>query len=119
MLGGRGSIAPSIVNAKRKVERERIKDGLRAWLDRKANTVAARSEKTTNEDTSMSVRGLVRRFTARRKADTQDNGSNAKSGDKKWNPAYSKKQREAPTRAHVYSLRRFWEGLAMGQEVHV
>ena len=116
MIGGRGSIAPSIVNTKRKVERERIKDGLRAWLDRKADVVAVRGEKNKDDEVVKSVRGLVRRFTARWKADVQDPDAHAKRGNGSYGVGCSGKEKEAPTRAHVYGLRRFWEGLAKGQE---
>ena len=112
VVGGRGSIAPSIVNKQRMVERERIKDGLRAWLDKKAGAV---TDKVRDEEGGRSVRGLVRRFTARWKADAPvEKGAKARQS---WASGTEKRSKDPPTRAHVYGLRRFWEGLAKGQDV--
>ncbi|KAL9086104.1 MAG: hypothetical protein Q9159_004339 [Coniocarpon cinnabarinum] len=119
VVGGRGAIAPGIVETKRRVEKERLKDGLRAWLERKAEGV--REKARTEDEGPGGVRRLVRRFTARWKSgDGEIVKVNDASSAEKWPVARRGCARdEAPTRAHVYSLRRFWEGVAQGEEVRV
>lgn len=96
-------MAPGIVEVKRRVERERVKDGLRAWLERKARRVGAEAEKTREccgGEGRISVRRLVQRFT---------NG--------RWGEKRKERQKCGPPRAHVYGLRKFWEGLARSQSI--
>lgn len=92
-------VSPGLVEAKRRIERERVKDGLRAWLERKAAQVHERGEGERR-----SVRGLIRLFTARK---------NATENREKRGPA--KRPSSEPTRAHVHHMRRFWESKATGQ----
>lgn len=105
MWGGR--MSPGIIEVKRRVERERVKDGLRAWLERKADTI---NRQVAREDSRPSgVRTLVRRFTNKR--------SSTEGADSRWGAQRRDKAgaaREAPPRARVYGLRRFWEGMAKG-----
>ena len=91
--GGKGvGMAPSLVGTKRKVERERVRDFLRGWVEewrRKGCEIKGREEQRVE------VRRLARRF-----VDT-----------KKEVPRWGRRVeiREAPTRAKVLGLRRFWE----------
>ena len=90
-----------------------MKDGLRAWLERKAKRVGAEDEKSQcgTEEGKISVRKLVQRFTASRKSIV---------GDGRWGgkrKVADEREKREPPRAHVYGLRKFWEGLARSQEV--
>lgn len=89
--GGRG-MAPSLVEVKRKVERERVRDFLRGWVEewrRKGSEMAKAEEK-------VEVRRIARRFAGK---DTKEQS--------RWGRRIE--VREAPTRAKVLGLRRFWE----------
>lgn len=123
---GKGGLAPGLVGAKRSVERERVKDSLRGWLEGKRERVERERQSGRGEE-ERSVRGLVRRFTAWRGAagDVPPAPERTAAGSgsaevrvrqARWVPA-SKRPRDEPTRAHVLGLRRFWEGLANGQGV--
>ena len=100
-------MAPSIIGVKRKVERERLKDGLRAWVARRAEVV---QKKLAQEREKPSVRSLVQRFG--RRAATGKEGKEVRWGK----VAGEKRKKGEPTRAHVLGLRRFWE--SMGKEQH-
>ncbi len=95
-------MAPSIISVKRKVERERLKDGLRSWIARRAEVV---QKKGAQEREKPSVRNLVQRFARRA-------GGVKEGKDGRWEKAAGeKRKRGEPTRAHVLGLRRFWEGI--------
>ncbi|KAE9380946.1 hypothetical protein N431DRAFT_290696, partial [Stipitochalara longipes BDJ] len=91
--GGKGvGMAPSLVGTKRRVERERVRDFLRGWVEewrQKGSEIKGREEERVE------VRRMARRF-----VDT-----------KKEVPRWGRRveTREAPTRAKVLGLRRFWE----------
>ena len=100
---------------KRRVEKERIKDGLRAGLEKKGRRVDVEDEKQqeTGEAGRISVRRLVQKFTSQWKGTGNSGGS-------RWGEKRRRmRARDEPPRAHVYSLRKFWEGLAGGQQVKV
>lgn len=124
----RRSVSPAIVATRRKVIRESLKDGLRAWVEgraiqaqkRKADEVEA-AEKTT-------VKTLVRRFAARKLVQEMEENVDSVSLEKgkaqaRWGreveiARQDEKKRAAatgacahPTRAHVLGLRKFWEGV--------
>lgn len=105
-----GGVAPRILSVKRMVERERLKDGLRAWLEGKARRVEREEEVRT-------VRSLVRRFTtvAWRMGEVDVDGRGERRWGKSWRMERSKLCE--PTRAKVLGLRKFWEGVARAQEV--
>ena len=88
---------------RRKIERERLKDGLRAWIARRADAVEKRLS-NGQEREKPSVRSLVQRFARR---------TGGKERDGRWGRgALEKRKRESePTRAHVLGLKRFWEGV--------
>ncbi|KAI9727073.1 MAG: hypothetical protein M1834_008541 [Cirrosporium novae-zelandiae] len=101
-----GVISPSIISVKRQVEKEKLKDGLRAWLVGKAELVEkkAAAQNEIVEEEKPSVRMLVRRFG--RRAVGSDNK------ETRWGRAAKDRKAGAPTRAHVLGLRRFWEAVA-------
>lgn len=96
--GGGGGLAPALVDAKRRVERERVKDTLRGWVEewrRRGSEALANGD---NEGQRPDVRRMARRF--------------ARDGRERDSPRWGQRMvegREAPTRAKVLGLRRFWE----------
>ncbi|PMD30981.1 hypothetical protein L207DRAFT_519664 [Hyaloscypha variabilis F] len=91
--GGKGvGMAPSLVGTKRRVERERVRDFLRGWVEEWRRKGCEINER---EEERVEVRRLARRF-----VDT-----------KKEAPRWGRRveTREAPARAKVLGLRRFWE----------
>jgi hypothetical protein len=108
-----GSVAPAILTVKRRIEKEKLKDGLRAYLERKAETVY-RQSKREEARVPQSVTGLVRKFTAARSpkifhgVDDGREYAQSKWGRKGWKVQQEKLARE-PARAKVWALRRFWE----------
>lgn len=88
-LWGTG-VAGALVERKRKVEREQIKEGLRVWLERKAREIRARK----NEG---GVGMLVWRFSRKVKL------SDPKAESSHW--------RDMPKKDKVTGLKRFFEAL--------
>ncbi|KAG4032573.1 hypothetical protein MFRU_006g00440 [Monilinia fructicola] len=98
---GHGKVAPGLVEMKRRVERERVKDGLRAWVEGWRGRVGEKEREVEGtKEGKIEVRWLVRRF-------------GGKGGDENTveRGAWGKKveRREMPPRAKVLGLRRFWE----------
>lgn len=87
----RGRVAPALVGVKRRIERERVKDVLRGWVDEWRRRGGEREV-----EQKMDVRRLARRFAARERNGGEMNG----------------KRREEPPRAKVLGLRKFWEKVA-------
>jgi hypothetical protein len=85
-----GWVAAEVVGARKRLERERVKDGLRRWV----SEWRARGLRERREEGRVGVRFLVRRF--------------AREGDGR---AGTCEGREIPPRAKVLGLRRFWEGV--------
>lgn len=106
VLWGQG-LSPVILEKKRRIERERIKDGLRAWLERKAHSIREQTSSRSSEHTTerISVKWLVRTFTGPNRGGSERWGGKAVAGVQ---------HPDEPTRAHVYGLRRFWESIAKG-----
>jgi hypothetical protein len=91
--GGKGGLAPGLVETKRRVERERVRDFLRGWVEewrRKGSEIRG------GEEEKIEVRRMARRFARK---------------DTKEQPRWGRRVeiREAPARAKVLGLRRFWE----------
>lgn len=82
-------VAGALVERKRRVEREQIKEGLRVWLERKARDINNRKEGA--------VGVLVWRFSRKMKLGDFTRGSND--------------MPLTPNKEKVSRLRRFWEGL--------
>lgn len=91
----RAGLAGPLVERKRKVEREAIKDGLRVWLERKAREIKVHHRK----DGSVGI--LVWRFSRRMKVCDARRASNGV-------PV------EGPAKENVSKLRRIWEALGTG-----
>ena len=88
-LWGNG-VAGALVERKRKVEREQIKEGLRVWLERKAREIRARKNEA-------GVGMLVWRFSRKVRLGDPDNELSD------W--------RDKPKKDKVSGLKRFFEGL--------
>jgi hypothetical protein len=119
-------VAPGLVERRRRVIREGLKDGLRVWVERRVLLMQRRKEEgeVEGEQERVSVKGLVRRFT-RRIVEEEDELGNARM---KQRQKVQARQREdprkgmvdlgggdgasvQPTRAKVLGLKRFWEGV--------
>ena len=83
-------MAGTLVERKRKVEREQIKEGLRVWLERKAHDIRSRKK-----DGGVGV--MVWRFSRKMKLGESSKTDSILS--------------EKPQKERVTGLRRFWEGL--------
>ncbi|KAI9745140.1 MAG: hypothetical protein M1818_001418 [Claussenomyces sp. TS43310] len=96
-------IAPSLISTRRRIEKERVKDVLRHWIEewgRKGSSFTCEAEPKPD------VRFLARRFT--RDKEVRDNP--------RWGRgAAEKDQKEMPTRAKVLGLRRFWEKIGRNE----
>lgn len=101
---------------KRIVEREKLKDGLKAWLERKASKVAV-LDKCGAVWEGVGVRGLVQRFTTRRNGGVvnamgqQEASVPTPMPEEKWGRRALERRRCEPTRAKVLGLRRLWEDI--------
>lgn len=82
-------VSSDVVVLKRRVEREKVKDGLRRWI----GEWRAKGLKERREEGRTEVRYLARRFGA------------SQNGEQRW----KSERRELPARAKVLGLRRFWE----------
>jgi hypothetical protein len=98
VAGEKGYVAPSLIETKRRVERERVKDVLRHWVEdwRRRGCEKGESVREGRPD----VRRMARRF-----ARGKENRDVSRWGA----PGVGREKREAPTRAKVLGLRRFWE----------
>jgi hypothetical protein len=94
------ALAPGLVEVKRRVERERVKDVLRGWVEEwRRRGWESRKEEEERPD----VGRLVRRFAASKEG--------REGRYTRWGRGVEGKGkgREEPTRAKVLGLRRFWE----------
>lgn len=113
VVKGRGigeGMAPGLVGLKRKVERERVKDELRGWVEewrRKGWEERRRMDEMNGSEGKPDVRRLVRRFARDR------NTNNSNDGRQRWG-GNAERRREDPTRAKVLGLKRFWEKVGRG-----
>ncbi|KAI9850529.1 MAG: hypothetical protein M1838_005538 [Thelocarpon superellum] len=127
-----GGVAPLLVGARRSVERERVKDRLRGSVGaRKGREVAekrgwisaAGSSGAREERERPNVRNMAARFARRARVATSE-ASGREAGSSRWGRAVAAaKEREkaraleAPTRAKVLGLRRFWESVGRASVV--
>lgn len=96
-------LAPGLVEVKRRVERERVKDTLREWV---GEWRRRGWESRKGEEVRPDVGRLVRRFARDRERD-REGGRNSR-----WGRAVEMgagRAREEPARAKVLGLKRFWE----------
>jgi F-box-like len=93
--GKGGGLAPGLVETKRRVERERVRDFLRGWVEEWRRRGFEMGKGRGEE--KVEVRRMARRF--------------AGHGESREKPKWGRRLeiREAPTRAKVLGLRRFWE----------
>ena len=89
-------LAPSLVETKRRVEKERVKDVLRHWVE-EWRRKGCESREGEGVDTRPDVRRIARRFARDRESRDVP----------RWGRRVESK--ELPTRAKVLGLRRFWE----------
>lgn len=85
---------------KRRVEREKVKEGLRVWLERKAGEIGRRRKKD-----GVGVGILVWRFSKRVKITDVSERERARARAGSW---------ESAEKGRVMGLKRFWEGLGGG-----
>lgn len=115
VVKGRGfgeGMAPGLVGLKRKIERERVKDGLRGWVEewrRKGWEERRRLDELNGAEGKPDVRRLVRRF-------ARDRTTNNSDSRQRWG-GNAERRREDPTRANVLGLKRFWEGVGRGDTI--
>lgn len=123
----RRSVSPVIVATRRRVIREGLKDGLRAWVESRALLAQKRKADELEAAERTTVKTLVRRFAARKLALELSENIDTVSLEKRraqvrWGRevevAKMDEERRAaahgacahPTRAKVLAMRRFWEG---------
>lgn len=117
-------ISAGIIDTRRQVIKATLKDGLRAWVESRGLKAQQRRASECDQEERRTVKGLVRRLTARRVAAELESRADAMSMEKKmaqarWGKALEVKRardRELngcsqPTRARVLALKRFWEGM--------
>lgn len=123
------TVSPLLIETRRKVIRESLKDGLRAWVENRGLKAQQQRIAELNETERANVKLVVRRLTARELAEELENQVDSISLEKRraqarWGRALEmqmlqderkRKMRGTdclhPTRAHVLSLRRWWEGM--------
>lgn len=130
-------VAPGLVEKRRMVIRESLKDGLRVWVERRAVLMRSRKYETEEKEGRIGVKGLVRRFTkkmleeenkagsdvvrlTRQKKKAQATWARDVEAARKWEDTRTTISVDSegggrcnqPTRAHVLGLRTFWEGLS-------
>lgn len=88
-------IAGALVERKRQVEREKIKEGLKVWLERKAHQIGLRKE----EEGRVGI--MLWRFSRKMRIGEPPNNR------PDW--------RERPKKDRVSGLKRFWEGMGNGR----
>jgi hypothetical protein len=103
--GGYVGLAPSLVETKRRIEREKVKDVLRGWVEEwKRRGSDSRDAEAENQRPD--VRRIARKF-------AREGRTGEREKESRWGRA-AKRERELPTRAKVLGLRRFWEKVAEG-----
>lgn len=137
---GGNVVAPGLVERRRRVIREGLKDGLRVWVGRWVLLMQRREveEEDEEKEGKGSVKGLVRRFTKRMLEEKEEGGNGGvcngvmrqkRRAQVKWGREIEIFERweerkkgvidvehvdggcSQPTRVHVLGLRRFWEGV--------
>ena len=111
---GRMTVSPRLVEARRRIMKEALKNALRNWVERRALLEQKRRE----GEERLGVKALVRRMTVRGMIEDDvslSGGSGMVSGKRRVGKRWERDGRgdgcSQPTRAHVLGLRRFWEGV--------
>lgn len=97
-------MAPSLVEAKRRIEKERVKDVLRHWVEE-----WRRKGWESREEVGMEQKPDVRRIARRFARSGNPIGGAERERESRWGRCAGENKREMPTRAKVLGLRRFWE----------
>lgn len=123
------TVSPLLIETRKRVIKESLKDGLRSWVENRGLKAQQQRIAELNETERANVKLLVRRLTARKLADELENQVDSVSLEKRraqarWGRALEvqmlqdEKKRYTrgtdclhPTRAHVLSLKRWWEGV--------
>ena len=123
----RRTVSPAIFATRRRVIRESLKDGLRAWVEGRG--IAAQKRKADEMESSerSTVKSMARRFTARKLAQEQEGRRDSVALEKqkahaRWGREVEVARRKEESRArqnagcshpraHVLGLKRFWEGV--------
>jgi hypothetical protein len=98
-------VAPSLISTKRQIEKEKIKDALRHWVEewrRKGLRAMAAAAVEPRPEVKVLVRRFARENQQEKSKETQRWGNQVRE---------RRRERELPTRAKVLSLTRFWEGV--------
>ena len=121
-------MSPSIFAKRRQIMRETLKDGLRAWVDGRGLQAQKRKADELEFAERRTVKSLAQRFNGKKlvvelessthRIDLEKRKAHARWG-REAEIARRKEERRAssntgcshPTRAHVLSLKRFWEGV--------
>jgi hypothetical protein len=123
----RRTISPTIFATRRKVIRENLKDGLRAWVEDRGIQAQKRKADELEAAERSTVKALARRFTAKMLEEQEGSADfvelEKKRAQAKWGREVEMARRREerrtgtnggcaqPTRAHVLGLKRFWEGV--------
>ncbi|KAK5196683.1 hypothetical protein LTR96_004311 [Exophiala xenobiotica] len=115
----RRNVSPAIVATRRKVIRESLKDGLRAWVEGRALQAQKRKADEMEAVEKNTVKTLVRRFAAKKLALERAEKINSARWGREIEMARHEEERRVmangacpqPTRAHVLGLKKFWEGV--------
>jgi hypothetical protein len=102
-------VAPGLIETKRRVEKERVKDLLRRWVEywgRRGSENREGDESAPEHYVRPDVRRMARRFTMFGERETQR--------ECRWGRLAGERKKELPTRAKVLGLRRFWEKVGRG-----
>ncbi len=121
----RRTISPAIFATRRRIIRENLKTGLRAWVDGRGIQAQKRKADEMESTERSTVRNLTKRFAAKITEQQESRRDpivlEKKRAQAKWGRevemARRKEERRAsssggcaqPTRAHVLGLKRFWE----------
>jgi hypothetical protein len=129
----RHNVSPAIIATRRKVIRESLKDGLRAWVEGRGLQAQKRKADEMDASERITVKSLVRRFAARKLALDMAEQSHLhhldpvtidkRRAQARWGREVELAKLDAqrrtaahgtcdhPTRAHVLGLKNFWEGV--------
>lgn len=94
-------IAPALISTRRRIEKEKIKDVLRGWVE-EWRRKGSRAVDAAVDERRPEVRVLVRRF-------AREGQVGKGREERRWGGPRTEGEREMPTRAKVLGLRRFWE----------
>lgn len=100
-------LAGSLVETKRRVERERVKDVLRHWVEEwwiRGCEIKSMGEEERKPDVRRMAKWFARKGSGYKGETERDMP--------KWGREARMKEKEEPTRAKVLGLRRFWEKVA-------